>query len=442
MKTTDLIPIILYQLANGDRYGYEIIKQIEDSSNGEVVIKQPTLYTILKKLEQGRLISSYWQDSEIGGKRHYYKLTENGKMQLSTYPPLEQLLSNTLKVDETVDTVSNLNSDTNEKIGILDTQSPTVDLHVQNSDIVAKNDIVEVLDEISADNYLDDETITPSPINLSINDNTNRFVVEAEQPNTIKLDNLEQTAKPINIFDAIESETKTYTETLTIDNPAVETDNVSSKFAENIEPIVTQSTSSYIYDKLDSNAMSSASDIDTKSEAEYNLSPTEQLEQIKFLNYVNLANDKASIKRKQSITRHIQKMTLTCISLLIMLAITIVLCNKYSFSKLYYLCVVIAGLIVTLYPAITLSNYSKKRLKYCTKPFKYNLLQDLFIKLSIFLILVIAIFAYNLTIVNSVKSIFTTQNFANFLCPIIFSFIAVIDFMFSALLYKKYYTSK
>ena len=34
MKTTDLIPLILYQLVDGDKYGYEIVKQIEDCSNG------------------------------------------------------------------------------------------------------------------------------------------------------------------------------------------------------------------------------------------------------------------------------------------------------------------------------------------------------------------------------------------------------------------------
>ena len=96
MKTTDLIPIILYQLIDGDKYGYEIIKQIEDVSNGGIVIKQPTLYSVLKKLEQGKFISSYWQDSEIGGKRHYYKLTENGRLQVSTLPSYENLLKNFL----------------------------------------------------------------------------------------------------------------------------------------------------------------------------------------------------------------------------------------------------------------------------------------------------------------------------------------------------------
>ena len=46
MKTTDLIPLILYELGEGDKYGFELSKSIENLSNGKIVIKQATLYTI------------------------------------------------------------------------------------------------------------------------------------------------------------------------------------------------------------------------------------------------------------------------------------------------------------------------------------------------------------------------------------------------------------
>lgn len=71
--------IILKALFEGDKYGYEICKEVEERSNGLYELKQPTLYSCLKRLESQKLISSYWSDSEIGGKRHYYKLTEEGK---------------------------------------------------------------------------------------------------------------------------------------------------------------------------------------------------------------------------------------------------------------------------------------------------------------------------------------------------------------------------
>jgi len=77
MKTTDLIPLILLELKGEDKYGLEITKSIEKRSSSRIKIKQHTLYTILKKLEKSKFITSYWLDSAIGGKRHYYKITQN-----------------------------------------------------------------------------------------------------------------------------------------------------------------------------------------------------------------------------------------------------------------------------------------------------------------------------------------------------------------------------
>lgn len=70
--------IILESLYDGEKYGYEIIKEVEEKTNGKVKLKQPSLYSSLSRFEQKGLIDSYWQDSDIGGKRHYYKLTEAG----------------------------------------------------------------------------------------------------------------------------------------------------------------------------------------------------------------------------------------------------------------------------------------------------------------------------------------------------------------------------
>ncbi|MBR2909685.1 MAG: helix-turn-helix transcriptional regulator [Clostridia bacterium] len=71
--------IILKVLFEGDKYGIEICKEVEEKSGGTYELKQPTLYSCLKRLENQGLISSYWTDSDIGGKRHYYKLTDQGK---------------------------------------------------------------------------------------------------------------------------------------------------------------------------------------------------------------------------------------------------------------------------------------------------------------------------------------------------------------------------
>lgn len=80
-----LSSIILSALSQGDKYGFEIISEIEKQTNGMVVIKQPSLYSSLKRMEDQDLISSYWMDSEIGGRRHYYRLTDYGKKQLDQW---------------------------------------------------------------------------------------------------------------------------------------------------------------------------------------------------------------------------------------------------------------------------------------------------------------------------------------------------------------------
>ncbi len=73
--------IILGCLFSEDRYGYDILKEIEDRSNGQYALKQATLYNQLKRLEKQGLVSSYdgAPDDTGGGKRRYYALTPEGK---------------------------------------------------------------------------------------------------------------------------------------------------------------------------------------------------------------------------------------------------------------------------------------------------------------------------------------------------------------------------
>ena len=71
--------IILSALYSGDRYGYEIVNEIEKKSRGQFTIKQPTLYSCLKRLETQGYVTSYWGGQSNGGRRKYFSLTELGK---------------------------------------------------------------------------------------------------------------------------------------------------------------------------------------------------------------------------------------------------------------------------------------------------------------------------------------------------------------------------
>lgn len=69
---------ILKVLQEHDSYGYEIIKSIFQKSGGVYELKEPSLYSSLKRLEKEKHIQSYWGDESMGGRRKYYHITESG----------------------------------------------------------------------------------------------------------------------------------------------------------------------------------------------------------------------------------------------------------------------------------------------------------------------------------------------------------------------------
>lgn len=71
--------IILKFLTDGDKYGYEITKLVYELSGHEYELKEATMYSSLKRLEQDGHISSYWGDETQGGRRKYYRITASGK---------------------------------------------------------------------------------------------------------------------------------------------------------------------------------------------------------------------------------------------------------------------------------------------------------------------------------------------------------------------------
>ena len=71
--------IILSRLIQSDSYGYEINKTISTLSSGRFELKEATLYTAFKRLEEQGYITSYWGDSGSGARRKYYTITPAGR---------------------------------------------------------------------------------------------------------------------------------------------------------------------------------------------------------------------------------------------------------------------------------------------------------------------------------------------------------------------------
>ena len=93
MQLGNLNLTILKSISESEKYGLEIIEDITKKTNGQVIIKQPSLYSGLRRLEQKGLISSRWEDSELGGRRHYYAITNLGRSELQMHRPEEFLTS-------------------------------------------------------------------------------------------------------------------------------------------------------------------------------------------------------------------------------------------------------------------------------------------------------------------------------------------------------------
>ncbi|MBQ9326894.1 MAG: helix-turn-helix transcriptional regulator [Clostridia bacterium] len=74
--------ILLRELQEGDSYGYEIQKHVSALSKGTLQLKEATLYTAFRRLEQAGYISSYWGDEMQGARRRYYHLTPQGEEKL------------------------------------------------------------------------------------------------------------------------------------------------------------------------------------------------------------------------------------------------------------------------------------------------------------------------------------------------------------------------
>jgi DNA-binding PadR family transcriptional regulator len=73
--------LILTLLDEADKYGYEIIKELDNRSDKTFQFKEGTLYPVLHKLENKGYIKSYMTKGETGRQRKYYQITKKGKKQ-------------------------------------------------------------------------------------------------------------------------------------------------------------------------------------------------------------------------------------------------------------------------------------------------------------------------------------------------------------------------
>lgn len=84
----DLLPLtpamfqVLIALADGDKHGYAIIKEVARRTDGEIALSAGTLYAIIRKFEQEKVIEESEQRPDAAlddERRRYYRLTPFGR---------------------------------------------------------------------------------------------------------------------------------------------------------------------------------------------------------------------------------------------------------------------------------------------------------------------------------------------------------------------------
>lgn len=70
--------LVLALLEESDKYGYQMIRELEMRSDHTFSLSEGTLYPVLHGLERQGEIRSYEAESEAGRRRKYYHLTKQG----------------------------------------------------------------------------------------------------------------------------------------------------------------------------------------------------------------------------------------------------------------------------------------------------------------------------------------------------------------------------
>lgn len=90
-------PLVLAILAEGDSYGYAIIKRVAQLSGGRLQWSDGMLYPVLHRLERQGLVTARWCASESGRKRKYYRITKAGRAQLAAQRRQWQIVDGALR---------------------------------------------------------------------------------------------------------------------------------------------------------------------------------------------------------------------------------------------------------------------------------------------------------------------------------------------------------
>ncbi|WP_243075531.1 PadR family transcriptional regulator [Microbacterium sp. SS28] len=90
-------PLVLGILADGESYGYAILRRINELSDGELEWSDGMLYPLLHRLERLGHIESTWGAAPNGRPRKHYRLSHSGEAAFAEQRRQWQVVSRTLQ---------------------------------------------------------------------------------------------------------------------------------------------------------------------------------------------------------------------------------------------------------------------------------------------------------------------------------------------------------
>ena len=75
--------LVLKTVSGGPRHGYEIARWIRDTTDAELQVEDRALYVALHRMEERNWLESEWALTENNRQAKYYRLTREGRKQLS-----------------------------------------------------------------------------------------------------------------------------------------------------------------------------------------------------------------------------------------------------------------------------------------------------------------------------------------------------------------------
>lgn len=74
---------VLALLQDRERYGFELIRALSEMDG--MLMSEGTIYPLLGRLRREQLVTTFWQESDAGPPRRYYRITEAGQAALVAF---------------------------------------------------------------------------------------------------------------------------------------------------------------------------------------------------------------------------------------------------------------------------------------------------------------------------------------------------------------------